>query len=591
MNVPFQQCAIKRTVALNHWKTVYCKIERGVYWQKTVKSAVHFTVLRWLASRIYVSYICTRKGSISASSHFLSSSAETTFFLCPFNALGIFITPKKRTMSTASKATANKAAAQIGTSASDAPTAPLRKGVRSRVLKTEHIAWQDAKWLQNENLKAISEDGLQRLKNSIVSNDFVMPFNVWQDEDEVVWILDGHHREKALRSLVAEGVPVPAMLPATFIEAETKQDAAKLVLIYSSIYAKITNEGLSDFLQMFEIPLEEFSDEIDIPEFSMPRFEQLFEPDYDLDEATEDSEEEEVVTSADAFTEILINEGDIFKLNGHLLYCGNGMETEVWPALLRHISEDGAKARMVLTDPPYNVKANHIGNLGTVRHADFVEAAGEMSDEEFSDYLYKLMEVSKAVTVDGALHYIFMDFRHAWHMTEASRRAYGSVEPKQLCVWNKDVGGMGSFYRSKHEFCFIFKNGKEKHKSNVNLGDRVRYNVWDYPAGNSMRNPDKAELKSHPTPKNVQMCKDAILDVTDRNDIIIDFYLGSGTTLIAADMSNRVCAGSEILPEYCQHIIYRYLQHSRKVGQAVEFEHINGNITAEAILETVKPKA
>lgn len=489
------------------------------------------------------------------------------------------------------EAAAPVAAALTGVSQSDASISPLRKGVRSRVLKTEHIAWQDAKWLQNENLKAISEDGLQRLKNSIVSNDFVMPFNVWQDENEVIWILDGHHREKALRSLVAEGVPVPAMLPATFIEAETKHEAAKLVLIYSSIYAKITNEGLSDFLQMYEIPLEEFTDEIDLPEFSMPRFEQLLEIEEVAGGEDEDSEEEEeVLTSADAFTEILVKEGDIFKLNNHLLYCGNGMKAEVWPQLLRLVHDDGRKARMVLTDPPYNVKANHIGNLGTVRHADFVEAAGEMSDEEFADYLYRLMEVSKGVTVDGALHYIFMDFRHAWHMTEASRRAYGSVEPKQLCVWNKDVGGMGSFYRSKHEFCFIFKNGKEKHKSNVNLGDRVRYNVWEYPSGNSMRNPDKAELKSHPTPKNVQMCKDAILDVTDRNDLIIDFYLGSGTTLIAADMSNRVCAGSEILPEYCQHIIYRYLKHSQKSGQGVEFEHINGNITAEAILATLKPQ-
>lgn len=484
--------------------------------------------------------------------------------------------------------TADQAVVGTGMPVSDAASTPLRKGVRSRVLKTEHIAWQDAKWLQNENLKAISEDGLQKLKNSIVSNDFVMPFNVWQDEDEIIWILDGHHREKALRSLVAEGITVPAMLPATFIEAESKQEAAKLVLIYSSIYAKITNEGLSDFLEMFEIPLEEFSDEIDLPEFSMPRFEQLLEAEDSLGSEDDADEEEEVLTSADAFTEIVIKEGDIFKLNDHLLYCGNGMQVQVWPELLKHLSEDGKKARMVLTDPPYNVKANHIGNLGSVKHADFVEAAGEMSDEEFADYLYRLMEVSKAVTVDGALHYIFMDFRHAWHMTEASRRAYGSVEPKQLCVWNKDVGGMGSFYRSKHEFCFIFKNGKEKHKSNVNLGDRVRYNVWEYPAGNSMKNPDKAELKSHPTPKNVQMCKDAILDVTDRQDVVIDFYLGSGTTLIAADQANRVCAGSEILPEYCQHIIYRYIQHCKKVGQAVEIEHINGDITTEAILATVK---
>jgi DNA modification methylase len=462
-------------------------------------------------------------------------------------------------------------------------TKNVLKEVKNRVIGTKLINWREAKWLQNKNLKDLDEEGMEKLKNSLVENDFVMPFNVWEETDKERWILDGHHREKALKELEADGVKVPDTLPATLIRCEDKQEAAKLVLIYSSIYAKITNEGLKDFMEMYELDLEEFKHEIDLPEFSMHRFEQKFQS---FDEDEDENEQSEKI---EEFSQILVKTGDIFKLGNHLLYCGDGLKVEVWEELLQLLGEE-VKVQMVYTDPPYNLPADAIGNLGKKRHKDFAQGGGEMSDEEFMMFLRKIMKVACEISIEGALHFIWMDFRHVWHMTEAGREPYKTLEPKQMCIWNKDIAGMGSFYRAKHELCFIYKfdpTGKAKHVSNVDLKDRIRNNVWEYPGGNSLSNPDREEVKSHPTPKNVAMSREAIMDVTNEGDLVVDFFLGSGTTLIAADQTKRVCAGSEIETHYCQHIIMRYKKHCEKEGKPFEFEHVNGDLTIDILMKTV----
>lgn len=235
---------------------------------------------------------------------------------------------------------------------------------------------------------------------------------------------------------------------------------------------------------------------------------------------------------------------------------------------------------MLFTDPPYNLAANDIGNRGATIHADFAVAAGEMTEEEFMLFLRGVMETAISISRDGALHYIWMDWRHAWHMTEAAKVPYGSMIPKQLCVWNKSNAGMGSFYRAKHEICFIFKYGNAAHTSNVGLSDRVRNNVWDYQSGNSYSNPDRVEITHHPTPKTVQMLVDGILDVTHEGDLVADFFGGSGSTLIAADIAKRQCIMSEIMPTYVQHIIERYMRYCIKNNLPIDVEHLNGDLTS-----------
>ena len=343
-----------------------------------------------------------------------------------------------------------------------------KSAINSRIIKTELINWRELQFIQNENFKELSNEAKHKLKASIVSNNFMQPFYIWEDQNGVRWCLDGKHRTLLLEDLINDKLNVPFELPATFIQCETKKDAAKLVLLFSSQYAKVTQEGMFDFLTLNELDFSELKSEIDLPEFSELKFEQKFA------DLNEEEIEEDPFEVADE--NIIVKPGDIFQLGEHMLYCGSFENTIAIENMFQN-----RKARIVFTDPPYNLKADAFSNNGSVKHEDFAMASGEMNDDEFVGFLEKVMKVSCDHSVDGAIHYICMDWRHSWHMSEASLKIYGSVEPKNLVVWNKNNAGMGSFYRSKHEFVYVYKHGSADHLSNINLGDRYRSNVWDYP--------------------------------------------------------------------------------------------------------------
>jgi DNA modification methylase len=214
------------------------------------------------------------------------------------------------------------------------------------------------------------------------------------------------------------------------------------------------------------------------------------------------------------------------------------------------------KAQMVFTDPPYNVPiSGHVCGNGAQQHDEFKMASGEMSKPEFTAFLSKVFESLCNHTSDGSLHYICMDWRHMQELMQA-----GEVyrELKNLCVWNKTNGGMGSLYRSKHELVFVYKNGKEPHINNINLGKNGRYrtNVWDYAGVNTFENTE--DLKLHPTVKPVALIQDAILDCTKRGQIVLDSFGGSGSTLIAAERAHRKAFLMELEPKYVDVIVRRY---------------------------------
>ena len=222
---------------------------------------------------------------------------------------------------------------------------------------------------------------------------------------------------------------------------------------------------------------------------------------------------------------------------------------------------DGCLAGMAFTDPPYNVPmAGHATGLGTIQHRNFRMASGEMTPPEFTDFLAQVFRLQSIHSRDGSLHYIFMDWRHAQELLTAGKQAY--TELKNLCVWVNDNGGMGSLYRSQHELVFVFKNGKESHRNNVQLGQYGRYrtNVWHYPGVNSFsRSTEEGNLlELHPTVKPVALVADAIMDCTTRGDIVLDPFLGSGTTVIAAERTGRTCHGIELDPAYVDTIIRRW---------------------------------
>jgi DNA modification methylase len=260
--------------------------------------------------------------------------------------------------------------------------------------------------------------------------------------------------------------------------------------------------------------------------------------------------------------------GDLWQLGKHRVLCGDSLVSENYERLM-----NGAKADLVITDPPYNVVVDgHASGLGKVHHREFAMASGEMSAGEFTEFLGKAMALSMLVSQPGSLAYYFMDWRHMRQILVAGLVVYG--EPKNLCVWAKNNGGMGSFYRSAHELIFLFKNGEASHRNNVQLGKfgRYRTNVWNYPSANtfSRSGPEGDLLALHPTPKPVALIADAIKDSTRRGALILDPFLGSGTAVIAAERAGRVCYGLELDPIYVDAVIRRWQRRTKREAIHVE---------------------
>lgn len=239
--------------------------------------------------------------------------------------------------------------------------------------------------------------------------------------------------------------------------------------------------------------------------------------------------------------------GDLWFVGPQRLYCGNSLDAVSYDALLGN-----ERADMVISDPPFNVRImGHVSGLGKNKHREFEYASGEMTSPEFTAFLRAIFRNCVLYSRAASIHYHFMDHRHQREMLDASDGVYS--EYKQLIVWTKaGNAGMGTFYRSQHELIYCFKSGKGRHVNNFGLGETGRYrtNVWNYFGANTFRKGRARDLEDHPTVKPTALVMDAILDCSNRGDIILDPFSGSGTTLIAAHNTGRRGAAIEIDPVY-----------------------------------------
>jgi DNA modification methylase len=251
--------------------------------------------------------------------------------------------------------------------------------------------------------------------------------------------------------------------------------------------------------------------------------------------------------------------GDLWILGKHRVLCGDAREPADYARLMK-----GELAAMVFTDPPYNVRiSGHVQGRGRVRHDEFAFASGEMSATAFQSFLSTCLGSAALVSRDGAVHFVCMDWRHIDVLMAVGREIYGAM--LNLVVWNKTTPGQGSFYRSQHELIGVFRVGETPHQNNVQLGKhgRNRGNVWTYSGVNSFGAGRDDALAMHPTVKPVALVADAMRDCSSKGDIVLDPFLGSGTTVMAGEKIGRRCFGLEYEPAFVDVAIRRWQAYTK----------------------------
>ena len=388
------------------------------------------------------------------------------------------------------------------------------------------------------NARTHSPSQVRQITRSILENGFISPILI--DKDNT--IMAGHGRILGAKEI---GLDV---IPAIRIDHLSPAQVRTYRLADNKIAA---NAGWDDELLRIELDFLTSIDidfKVDLTGFSTTEVDLL------LGNDVVPSSDDDVIELSEPSTPVS-QPSDIWCLKRHRVTAGDCRNPDTIDKLM-----NGELASMVLTDPPYNLKIDGVvSGLGKTKHREFPMASGELSSEVFTEFLTDSLRQSSRASIDGALQYTFMDYRHMDELLAAGSAVY--MQPLvNLCVWKKTNAGMGSLYRSQHELVFIFKNGTAPHQNNIELGKNGRYrtNVWEYAGANSFGADRDESLAMHPTVKPVQMLADAILDTTGLGDIIFDGFLGSGSTLIAAERTGRICYGVELDCAYVDVIIRRW---------------------------------
>lgn len=390
------------------------------------------------------------------------------------------------------------------------------------------------------NAKEHSEKQIAQIAESIRQFGFNNPILIDENDE----IIAGHGRMAAAKVLNLKSVPA--------IRLCHLSDSQKMA--YRLADNKIAENGGWN-IELLKLELEKIESNCENLDLSATGFDSI---ELDVMFNQDKPKEADIRTNAVPYIaedEIVSRPGDVWQIGSHRIICGNSLDEGTFANLMQN-----ERADLILQDPPFNVPVNgHVCGAGKTKHKEFAMANGEMSSDEFTEFLRKNFALCAKYSRPGALHYNFMDWRHVAEITAAGRDIF--TDFINMCVWVKSSGGMGSLYRSQHELCFIFRNGKESHTNNVELGRHGRYrtNVWNY-AGVNAFGRHKSDLKLHPTVKPVEMLADAIMDVTRRGDIVLDTFLGSGSTLIAAHKTHRICRGIEYEPLYIDTCIRRFYE-------------------------------
>jgi DNA modification methylase len=407
------------------------------------------------------------------------------------------------------------------------------------------------------NPRKHSREQIRAIARSIAAFGFNAPILI----DKNKQIIAGHGRYEAAKLKEFAEVPV------VFLEHLTETQARAYMLADNKLADRSSWDDAALAVHLKELSELVLDFEIEDIGFELPEIDFRIQS---LDDADDADLADEFQIPPGQATSL---PGDLWLLGDHRLYCGSALEACAYDALL-----DGARAAVAFADPPYNVKVDgHVCGSGAIKHREFAMASGEMTSEEFERFLAEALRLMGSYTRPGAVIYACMDWRHMGEMLAAGRAA--RFDLLNLCVWVKSNGGMGSLYRSRHELVFVFRNGKEQHRNNVQLGrfGRNRTNVWNYAGANGFpRKGRKTALELHPTVKPIALVADALLDATKRGDVVLDPFCGSGATILAAERARRRGHGVEIDPLYVDTTIGRW---EKMTGR--QARHASGKTFAE----------
>jgi DNA modification methylase len=389
------------------------------------------------------------------------------------------------------------------------------------------------------NARTHSKHQIRQIADSIQTFGFTNPVLI----DKTSTIVAGHGRVAAAKLMGFDSIP-------TIRLEHLSEDQIRAYILADNKLAE--NAGWDKAILAIELQHLVVSSEI--PDVTLTGFE-ISEIDLIIKSAAADIEaddEPEISIPLTRVTQV----GDLWQMGQHRILCGSSLEDGSYKTLF-----GSERATAVFSDPPFNVKIDgHVSGNGRIRHTEFAMASGEMTEAEFVAFLSTSLALMAQYSAAGAVHYICMDFRHQLELLQAGQGVYDQL--LNLCVWVKNNGGMGSFYRSQHELVFVYRTAGSKHRNNIQLGKygRNRTNVWQYPnASTFSKTSEEGNLLAlHPTVKPVAMVADAILDCTKRGDVVLDAFLGSGTTLMAAERVDRVCYGIELEPRYVDIAIKRW---------------------------------
>ena len=403
---------------------------------------------------------------------------------------------------------------------------------------------------RSKNARTHSRKQIRQIADSIRRFGFTSPVLI-DGEDQ---ILAGHGRVAAAQTLGMTEVPCLRIETMTPDEKRAYVLADNKLALNAGWDEEILAEELKGLLAL------DLDFDIGITGFSIPEIDSLVEG---LGPEEPGDPDDDVLPDDDGPTRC--RPGDLWQLGTHRLICGSALDADTVAALM-----EGERAQMVFTDPPYNVPIQgHVGGSGAIRHREFAMASGEMNGAEFTAFLRSAFQNLVRWSSDGSIHFVCMDWRHMPEILAAGDGTY--TELKNLIVWVKDNGGMGTFYRSRHELIFAFKNGTAPHINSFQLGQHGHYrtNVWQYKGVNTLRPGRMDELALHPTVKPVQLIADAIKDVSQRGAIVLDLFGGSGSTLIAAHKTGRRAFLCELDPVYCDRIIRRWEAYAKDDAEQI----------------------